>query len=46
MNPRFSAVVLFVATFLALPLPLLGMDGVVVPPARFVQLAGALARLR
>jgi hypothetical protein len=37
--------VLFLAAFFALPLPLLGLDGVSVPAARFVQLAGAIALL-
>ena len=45
MNPRFAAAVIFIAAFIALPLPLLGLDGVVVPAARYWQLAGVLAVL-
>jgi hypothetical protein len=45
VNPRFAATVLFLAAFVALPLPLFGLDGVVVPAARFVQLTGAIALL-
>ena len=44
MSARFSAIVLFVAAFVALPLPMVGFDAVV-PAARYAQLAGALALL-
>ena len=40
MNAWFTRVALFLALFVALPLPMLGLDGVRVPAARFVQLAG------
>jgi hypothetical protein len=45
VSPRFGATLVFLAAFVALPLPLLGLDGVVVPPARFAQLASVVAVL-
>jgi hypothetical protein len=36
---RTSVWLLFAALVLALPLPMLGLDGSVIPPARYVQLA-------
>ena len=41
MNSWVTRSVLFLALFVALPLPMLGLDGVRVPAARFVQVAGA-----
>lgn len=45
MSPRFSQIALFLALFIALPLPMLGLDGVRVPAARFVQLGGSMLGL-
>lgn len=42
MSPRFSQIALFLALFIALPLPMLGLDGVRVPAARFAQLGGSM----
>jgi len=40
VNSWVTRSVLFLALFIALPLPMLGLDGVRVPAARFVQVAG------
>ena len=37
--------ILFILLFLILPLPLLGLEGLMVPAARFLQLAAALSIL-
>ncbi len=45
MSVRAAGWIVFAAAFFALPLPLLGLEGSLVPPARYGQLAGAMAVL-
>jgi hypothetical protein len=45
VSPWFTRIALFLALFVAFPFPMFGLDGVRVPAARFVQLAGALVGL-
>jgi len=45
VSPWFTRIALFLALFVAFPFPMFGLEGVRVPAARFVQLAGALVGL-
>ncbi len=45
MSVRTAGVLLFVTAFVALPLPFFGLDGTLVPAARYGQLAAVLLGL-
>lgn len=45
MSPRSSGLVVFVVAVAALPLPLLGLDGGLLPAGRYLQLAAVMLGL-